>query len=50
MLNLKEYLIKYSFINSKFIEDFFNLYNFQTSQNDFVIIINSKINYYVNYH
>lgn len=40
MLNLKNYLIKYSIINSKFIEDFFDLYNFQTSQNDFVINLN----------
>ena len=40
MLSLKNYLIKYSTINSQFIEDFFNLYNYETSQNDFVININ----------
>ena len=40
MLNLKDYLVKYSIINSKFIDDFFNLYNYETSQNDFVININ----------
>ena len=37
---LKDYLHKYSTINSKFIDDFFNLYNYETSQNDFVININ----------
>ena len=37
---LKVYLHKYSTINSKFIDDFFNLYNYETSQNDFVININ----------
>ena len=38
MLPLKNYLIKYSTINSQFIEDFFNLYNYETSQNDFVLV------------
>ena len=37
---LKDYLKKYSTINSKFIDDFFDLYNYETTQNDFVININ----------
>jgi phage anti-repressor protein len=37
MLSLQEYLKKYSIINSKFIDDFFGLYDRNTDQDDFVI-------------
>lgn len=37
MLSLQEYLKKYSTISSKFIDDFFGLYDRQTHQTDFVI-------------
>ena len=34
MLELKYYLKKYSVINSNFIVDFFNLYNYETQQQE----------------
>ena len=37
MSTLQEYLKKYSVINSKFIDDFFSLYDRNTDQSDFVI-------------
>jgi hypothetical protein len=37
MINLHEYLKKYSIINNQFIEDFFSLYDRNTTDNDFVI-------------
>ena len=37
MLLLQEYLKKYSTISSKFIDDFFSLYDRDTDQSDFVI-------------
>lgn len=40
-LTLQNYLKKYSSINTKFIDDFFNLYNEKTTDSDFVININS---------
>ena len=36
-LSLQDYLKKYSSINNKFIDDFFGLYDFKTSNDDFVI-------------
>lgn len=36
-LSLQDYLKKYSTINNKFIDDFFSLYNIETSDTDFVI-------------
>lgn len=38
-LNLQEYLKKYSTISTIFIDDFFNMYNMETGENDFVIDI-----------
>jgi phage anti-repressor protein len=38
-LNLQEYLKKYTTISSIFIDDFFNLYDNKTNENDFVIDI-----------
>ena len=40
-ISLQEYLKKYSSINNKFIDDFFNLYNINTTNNDFVINLNN---------
>jgi phage anti-repressor protein len=37
MISLQEYLKKYSVINNKFIDDFFSLYDRNTTENDFVI-------------
>lgn len=37
LLNLKEYLKKYSTIRTSFIDDFYSLYNYNTNDNDFVI-------------
>lgn len=37
MFSLKEYLKKYSVINNEFIDDFFSLYDRNTTENDFVI-------------
>ena len=37
MISLQEYLKKYSVINNKFIDDFFSLYDRNTTDNDFVI-------------
>lgn len=37
MLSLQEYLKKYSTISSRFIDDFFSLYDRQTNSSDFVI-------------
>lgn len=37
IINLKEYLKKYSTINISFIDDFYSLYNYNTSDDDFVI-------------
>jgi phage anti-repressor protein len=39
MLNLQEYLKKYTTISIIFINDFFNMYNMETEDNDFVIDI-----------
>ena len=36
-ITLQNYLKQYSSINNKFIDDFFNLYNVKTSNDDFVI-------------
>ena len=37
MSTLQEYLKRYSVISSKFIDDFFSLYDRNTDQSDFVI-------------
>lgn len=37
MITLQEYLKKYSIINNNFIDDFFSLYDRNTTDNDFVI-------------
>jgi phage anti-repressor protein len=37
MISLQDYLKKYSTINNTFIDDFFGLYDVETSTNDFVI-------------
>jgi len=42
-ISLQEYLKKYSSINNKFIDDFFNLYNINTTNDDFVININNVV-------
>jgi len=42
-ISLQEYLKKYSTINNKFIDDFFNLYNVNTTNDDFVINLNNVI-------
>ena len=36
-MEIKEFLKKYTSISNIFIEDFFNLYNYNTSETDFVI-------------
>jgi len=40
-LSLQEYLKKFSSINNKFIDDFFNLYDENTEDNDYVINIDA---------
>jgi len=42
-ISLQEYLKKYSTINNKFIDDFFNLYNINTTNNDFVINLDNVV-------
>ena len=37
MISLQEYLKKYSIVNNQFIDDFFSLYDRNTTDNDFVI-------------
>ena len=39
MNSLQEYLKKYSVINNEFINDFFSLYDRNTTENDFVVNI-----------
>ena len=40
-ISLQDYLKKYSTINNTFIDDFFGLYDVQTSQNDYIINLNT---------
>jgi len=42
-ISLQEYLKKYSSISNKFIDDFFSLYNINTTNDDFVINLNNVI-------
>lgn len=42
-ISLQEYLKKYSSISNKFIDDFFNLYNVNTTNNDFVINLDNIV-------
>ena len=42
-ISLQEYLKKYSTINNKFIDDFFNLYNINTTNDDFVINLDNVV-------
>ena len=37
LVSLSEYLKKYSTISSSFIDDFYDLYNYNTNDDDFVI-------------
>jgi phage anti-repressor protein len=39
IINLQEYLKKYSTISSSFIDDFYSLYSYDTNNDDFVINI-----------
>ena len=36
MISLQDYLKKYSTINTRFIDDFFNMYDMNTENNDFL--------------
>ena len=40
---LQEYLKKYSSINNKFIDDFFSLYNVNSTDNDFIINLDNVV-------
>lgn len=42
-ISLQEYLKKYSSINNKFIDDFFSLYNVNTTNDDFVINLDNVV-------
>ena len=41
-MEIKDFLKKYTSISNIFIEDFFNLYNYNTSETDFVIQLMQK--------
>ena len=42
-ISLQNYLKKYSTINNKFIDDFFSLYDINTTNDDFVINLDNVI-------
>ena len=47
MLSLPEFLKKYSTIPNKFIDDFFSLYNYKTSENDLIINFDNLCNWLI---
>lgn len=42
-ISLQEYLKKYSSISNKFIDDFFSLYNIDSTDTDFIINLDNII-------
>ena len=44
MIELQDFLKKYSSISNKFIDDFFSLYTTETTDNDLIINFDNLVN------